>query len=33
VDTKNPYPDGMVQVGTKLYPYQDALVRIIHGQP
>jgi hypothetical protein len=33
VDTKNPYPDGMVQVGTKLYPYQDALARIIHGQP
>jgi hypothetical protein len=31
VDLKNPYPDGMVQVGTKPYWYQDAVARIAYG--
>jgi hypothetical protein len=30
VDTSDPYPDGMVQVGTKLYWYHDALARIAY---
>jgi hypothetical protein len=30
VDTSDPYPDGMVQVGTKLYRYHDALARIAY---
>jgi hypothetical protein len=30
VDTSDPYREGMVQVGTKLYRYHDALARIAY---
>ena len=33
VDIEDPYPDGMVQAGTKFYRYQDAVARIIHSAP
>ena len=33
VDTRDPYPAGMVQVGAKLYYLQDALARIMYSQP
>ena len=33
VDTRDPYPAGMIQVGTKLYHYQDALARIVYREP
>jgi hypothetical protein len=33
VDIRNPYPDGMVQIGTKAYQYHDANARIMYGQP
>jgi hypothetical protein len=33
VDTRDPYPAGMVRVGTKLYHFQDALARIIYSEP